>query len=188
MFSVCSPRSLLRQVEVTANLRRCTPGRSDYVHIGEIEDLASWTTWRPLVEVVKDTTLPDQPGVYRVRHRESRLEFYVGCTHIRPVVDRLREYMAGRDLNGLGEAVLDLAVNDAEWLQYRLVEVRAGRSARTVHWARAALERADVEVSLAFTQPEEDRRELEAKTIDLLPQEHLRNKAVLRKLMNGQMR
>jgi hypothetical protein len=59
---------------------------------------------------------------------------------------------------------------------------------RAVHWAQAASERADVEVSLAFTQPEEDPRELEAKTVDLLPQEHLRNKAVLRKLTNGQMR
>jgi hypothetical protein len=34
-------------------------------------------------------------------------EFYVGCTHRRPVVDRLREYIAGRDLNGLGEAGCD---------------------------------------------------------------------------------
>lgn len=48
--------------------------------------------------------------------------------------------------------------------------------------AQAALEHADVQVSLAFTGPENAARELESKTIDLLPQEHLRNKAVIKKL------
>jgi hypothetical protein len=135
-----------------------------------------------VAEAVTDPSNAGKPGVYRVRHRETGHELYVGCTHRRPVVERLREYMAGRDLNGLGEAVLDLALNDADWLQSRLDDVRAGKSARAVHWAQAALQRADVEVSLAFTEPGEDARELESSTIALLPHEHLRNKAVVKEL------
>jgi hypothetical protein len=156
------------------------------VSVARVDELASWTNWCPLADAVEDPPNANKPGVYRVRHRESRNEFYVGCTHRRPVVHRLREYMAGRDLNGLGEAVLDLALNDEEWLQSRLDGVRKHKRMTAVEWAQAALEHADVEVSLSFTDPGEAARELESKTIDALPQEHLRNKVVVKKLAKEQ--
>jgi DNA integrity scanning protein DisA with diadenylate cyclase activity len=67
-------------------------------------------------------------------------------------------------------------------LESQLDEVKAGRPSRAVEWAQAALRHADVEVSLAFVDLGEDARDLETRTIEMLPQEHLRNKAVIKKL------
>lgn len=56
-------------------------------------------------------------------------------------------YRRGRAaVSGLGEAAMDRALADADWLQARTDAVAAGAAWRTRDWARAALGRAELEV------------------------------------------
>jgi hypothetical protein len=50
--------------------------------------------------------------------------FYVGYSGTR-VGERVNEYLAGNDLNGLAEVLLDLALKDFDWMQRKLVEIKS---------------------------------------------------------------
>ena len=60
---------------------------------------------------------------------------------------RLAVYTTGKALaSGLGEAVLDRALADPEWLRQRLTALEANGARRAKQWSVAAFARADLEV------------------------------------------
>ena len=92
--------------------------------------------------------------------------FYVGYADKRWVRARLNEYFSGSDLNGLGVVVLDLALNDAEWLRPRLKAVEDKHPTEAVRWMKDAMERKDIQFSILFTDSPEEAKELEDEMIE----------------------
>ncbi|MFG2569171.1 hypothetical protein ACGFR6_27560 [Streptomyces sp. NPDC048567] len=81
---------------------------------------------------------------------------------------RLRRYTSGKALaSGLGEAVFDRALADADWLRERLAEVEAGRPNRATEWGKAALAWADLHICWAVTESGEMAGLLEKKVLAL---------------------
>ena len=115
------------------------------------DDLAVWSIWRPLSEA--PAAAPSVPGVYMARQRANGEVVYVGMAGERSgrgLRGRLSVYLSGKAaVSGLGEAAMDRALADANWLEAMLVEVRAGTPSRTRIWAARALTRADLEVRWA---------------------------------------
>ena len=75
---------------------------------------------------------------------------------------RLAVYATGKALaSGLGEAVLDRALADPEWLRRRLVELEANGASRAKQWGVAAFARADLEVRWTVTGDGPSARALE---------------------------
>ena len=113
--------------------------------------LADWSSWAPLLKSVADA--PAVPGVYMVRERHSGQVVYVGMAGERSgrgLRGRLRVYLSGKAaVSGLGEAAMDRALADPDWLAQRLLNVRAGRPERTRAWAAEALVRTDLETRWA---------------------------------------
>jgi hypothetical protein len=61
---------------------------------------------------------------------------------------RLAVYSRGKAaVSGLGEAALDRALADADWLRQRLGEVECGEPRRAAVWAQLVIEFADLHVS-----------------------------------------
>lgn len=119
----------------------------------QLEQLAAWSDWVTFAEAL--AVAPRLPGVYMARSRQSGELVYVGMAGERRgngIRGRLSVYSSGKALaSGLGEAVFDRALSDAEWLRARLADVEAGRPARAKEWGRRAFERADLELRWAVT-------------------------------------
>ncbi|WP_030274514.1 hypothetical protein [Streptomyces sp. NRRL B-24484] len=125
--------------------------------------LASWSPWVPVEQARLQA--PRQPGVYMARSAVTRVVVYVGSAGPRAsdrsgIRGRICKYTGGL-ASGLGEAALDRALADPEWLRVRLAEVEAGRAMRAAEWAKAALRRAEVELCWAVTSSKEEARALE---------------------------
>lgn len=107
-----------------------------------------WSEWLPFADAVQ--TAPRLPGVYMVRRTIAPDVVYIGSAGERRgagLRGRLRVYASGKGaVSGLGEAVLDRAVADADWLRARLAEVEAGHPRRVKEWARLSMEWAELEV------------------------------------------
>jgi hypothetical protein len=80
-------------------------------------------------------------------------------------------------VSGLGEAALDRALADADWLRARLREVEAGRPSRALLWGQAAIEHADVHISWATTKDRSTAVALERQVLDALRDWDLWNRA-----------
>jgi hypothetical protein len=87
----------------------------------------SWSAWVSL----SNAEVPRQPGVYLARQGAAGPVVYVGMAGERSgqgLRGRLRRYTSGKALaSGLGEAVFDRALADANWLRERLAEVETSR-------------------------------------------------------------
>jgi hypothetical protein len=90
---------------------------------------------------------------------------------------RLTVYSRGRGaVSGLGEAAMDRALADADWLDQRVADVRAGRAERTRSWASAAIARADLHMSWATTPDRAGALTLERAVLDALHETELWNR------------
>jgi hypothetical protein len=114
---------------------------------------ARWSCWLAFEQAVTHATT--NPGVYIAREAMTKQVVYVGKAGERQgqgVRGRLRVYGSGKGAaSGLGEAAFDRALADPAWLLSRLRQLQSGRASRTLEWARAAIERADLEISWAST-------------------------------------
>lgn len=127
------------------------------------EDLAVWSDWIPFAEVLR--SVPRSPGVYQAREGKSGPLVYVGMAgerHGHGLWGRFSAYASGRGMvRGLGEAVLDRALADPEWLRQRLAEVEDGQGRPAKVWSCLAFERAGLHVRWATTGTREAAIELE---------------------------
>lgn len=143
-----------------------------------VADLAAWSPWVPFAEALEHA--PRTPGAYIARESASGSVVYVGMAGERRgqgLRGRLRVYSAGKALtSGLGEAVFDRALRDADWLRQRLAEVEAGEAARAKVWGRLAFERAELEVCWATTEDRASAAALERACFDRLSSQALWNR------------
>ena len=138
------------------------------------------TVWQPLTAAIASNKSNKSAGVYLARYADTEIVFYVGYAGVRGVPARLTEYAGGNDLNGLGVAALNLALNDAEWIRQRLDDVESGKSADAVQWMRDALVRVPIEISILSAGGPPEAKKLEDEMIELY-EPTLLNRAVVRK-------
>jgi hypothetical protein len=149
-----NPRPVRGAALVVSSVSGGRHGRTDGVAdtLSDIEGLGSWSNWMPFSEAFRSA--PDQPGVYMVREGADGPVIYVGMggerrdsRRPRGIRRRLSAYASGKGLvSGLGEAALDRALGDPEWLKERLTEVEQGHPRRAKEWGRQAMMRADLHV------------------------------------------
>ncbi len=158
--------------------------------LATVEEMAHWSPWVPFEEALK--TAPLLPGVYMAREGAEGPLVYVGMAGERAgggrpkgLRGRLSVYLTGKGaVSGLGEAAMDRALADAEWLRERLAEVERGQPRRAKEWGRAALSRAGLQVRWATVPTAEAARALENRILGALADTGLwnRGKAVVFKL------
>jgi hypothetical protein len=104
-----------------------------------------WSEWVPFATAL--AVAPRQPGVYMAREGSSGGAVYIGMAGERRgqgIRGRLAIYASGKGLaSGLGEAVLDRALADPEWLRSRLNELETSGPRRAKHWGIEAFARGD---------------------------------------------
>jgi hypothetical protein len=145
--------------------------------VDPVDALASWSEWMPFAEAALNA--PRQPGVYLARTASAVV--YVGMAAERRgqgVRGRLTVYRRGRAaVSGLGEAAMDRALADPDWLRQRLAQVEAGAPARTRDWASAAIERAALQVRWATVPTGAEAKSLERAVLDAYADVALWNRA-----------
>lgn len=132
-----------------------------------MEQLADWSAWTPFETAVP--AAPREPGVYLFREAETGILRYVGMAGERAgsgrpqgLYGRLAVYRSGKGaVSGFGEAALDRALADADWLEGQLVALRQRGPSRAKAWARDAVVRLAPEASWAVCADREDARFLE---------------------------
>ena len=126
---------------------------------------SEWCRWDEALGLA-----PREPGVYMARDRASREVVYIGMagerggSRGRPqgLRGRLAVYTSGKALaSGLGEAVLDRALADPQWLRQQLAELETNGASRAKQWGVAAFARADLEVRWSVTPDAASARALE---------------------------
>lgn len=134
-----------------------------------VGSLAEWSEWQPFLEAAAGA--PITPGVYQMRLRDG-LIVYVGMAGERRgqgIRGRLSIYRRGRGaVSGFGEAALDRALADAEFVEAHLASVRAGQPARASVWALDAIRRLDVEVRWACCETKAEALSVETAVVELL--------------------
>jgi len=105
-----------------------------------------WSDWVPLAAAAAQAATA--PGVYVFRSEGQIV--YVGMAGERRglgIRGRLRVYARGRGaVSGFGEAALDRALADPDWLAERLDDLHKNGPTRTKDWAIAALARVPFDV------------------------------------------
>lgn len=149
----------------------------------QLEELAEWSTWLPLAEAVP--LVPKLPGVYMFREGDDGPIIYVGMagerrgSRDRPqgLRGRLKVYSRGKGMaSGLGEAALDRALADPEWLRERLAEVERGQPRRAKEWGKEAVVRAGLRVRWAATEDKASALTLERACLNALAKAELWNR------------
>ncbi|ROR35817.1 hypothetical protein [Kitasatospora cineracea] len=140
----------------------------------DVWEMAQWSAWVGLEEA--RSVVPRLPGVYMARSGLEGCVVYVGCAKERAgngsrpangMRGRIAKYTSGL-ASGLGEAALDRALADPQWLRERLAEVEAGQPVRAAQWAKAALARAELELCWAVTATGDGAKALEDRVIAVL--------------------
>lgn len=140
----------------------------------EVLHLADWTEWAPVLDAAVGA--PREPGVYLLRDADNGVIRYVGMAGERAgsgrpqgLRGRLGVYCSGQGaISGFGEAALDQALADPEWVEARLASLRSRGPSRAKEWARDAVARLAPEVSWAVCADREDARYLESEVVLLL--------------------
>jgi hypothetical protein len=139
--------------------------RDAYRGVGE---LAEWSAWAPLLDALPYA--PRLPGVDLLREHDTHRVRHVGMAGERGgggtpqgLYGRLSAYRTGHGaVSGFGEAALDRALADPDWIAARLREVRDGQARRTRAWVRDAVVRLAPEVSWSACHERADARHLES--------------------------
>lgn len=153
--------------------------RADYT---QVQVKANWTEWDPFPEAIVDA--PRLPGVYLLREPASGVIRYVGMAGERTgggraqgLRGRLTVYRSGKGaVSGFGEAALDRALADPEWVEAQLRSLRSSGPQRAKEWAAAAISRLAPEVSWATTPDRATARALEHDVVALLRRHDIWNR------------
>lgn len=145
----------------------------------DLLDDESWSNWVPMPTAL--SSAPQLPGVYMARQGGAGGDIiYVGMAGERRgqgIRGRLAIYGSGKGLaSGLGEAVFDRALADADWLEARLAEVRTGQPRRAKEWGRAAFQWAQLDLRWRATADRATALALEVAVLRALPNEPLWNR------------
>lgn len=140
----------------------------------EVEDLASWSPWMPFDDAVQHS--PREPGVYLFRDTRTCAIIYAGHAGERAgsgraqgIYGRLSVYRSGKAaVSGFGEAALDRALADPEWVETQLRHLRDDGPRRAKEWAAAAVRRSSPEISWAVRPEKADAQMLEAAVLLIL--------------------
>ncbi len=134
------------------------------------EQIARWSSWVPFADAVAHAPL--DPGVYVMRAGATGPVVYVGMAgerHGRGLRGRLRVYASGKAaVSGLGEAALNRALADLNWLRDRLAELQAGQPRTAKQWARAAIDHWDLYVCWTIAMDRSEAISLERRTLSAL--------------------
>lgn len=137
----------------------------------------AWSGWTSLADAARTATR--SPGVYRAKVGSNIV--YAGMTgerRGRGVRGRLTVYARGRGaVSGLGEAVLDRALADPDWLTARLHDLRVNGPSSAKEWAAAAFSRESLDVAWSATDGAKAAKELEHQILVELADVALWNRA-----------
>ncbi|WP_341229185.1 hypothetical protein [Nocardioides salarius] len=138
---------------------------------------ATWSAWTTLAEAVRIATT--SPGVYVAKVADQIV--YVGMAGERRgqgVRGRLTIYARGRGaVSGLGEAVLDRALADADWVVAQLEDLRRNGPTRAKAWAARAFDRQALDIAWTATATAKDALDLERQALLELADADLWNRA-----------
>ena len=148
----------------------------------EVQSKANWAPWRPFPAAIADA--PRLPGVYLLREPTTQVIRYVGMAGERVgggraqgLRGRLTVYQSGKGaVSGFGEAALDRAFADPEWVEQQLAHLRTAGPQRAKQWAAAAISRLAPEISLATTADRTTARLLEDEVVALLREHDIWNR------------
>ena len=148
----------------------------------EVHDLAEWSPWLPF-ETAREAA-PREPGVYLLREPRTGLIRYVGMAGERAgggrpqgLHGRLSVYWTGKGaVSGFGEAALDRALADPDWVEHQLRHLREHGAKRAKDWARDAVARLGLEVSWSVTPDRGDALYLEEQVLARLRTQGLWNR------------
>ena len=140
----------------------------------QVETTADWTPWRPFPAAIPDA--PRLPGVYLLREPGTGMIRYVGMAGERGgervpqgLRGRLTVYRTGKGaVSGFGEAALDRALADPDWVEGQLQRLRSSGPQRAKEWAAAAISRLAPEVSWATTADRAAAAALESEIVGIL--------------------
>lgn len=149
------------------------PDPSAAAAYAEVAALADWSPWLPFVEA--RSVAPREPGVYLLREPSGQIR-YVGMAGERAgggrpqgLRGRLSVYWSGKGaVSGFGEAALDRALADHDWVEEQLARLRATGPRRAKEWAQQAVLRLGLEVSWAVSADKSDADFLEKQVVALL--------------------
>jgi hypothetical protein len=147
------------------------PRRAAYA---QVQSTASWTGWHRFPDAIAEA--PRLPGVYLLREPVTGVIRYVGMAGERTgggraqgLRGRLTVYRTGKGaVSGFGEAALDRALADPNWVEQQLQSLRTSGPQRAKEWAAAAISRLSPEVSWATTADRGTARTLEYDVVVLL--------------------
>lgn len=139
-----------------------------------VTEMADWSPWAPFANALAEA--PRLPGVYLLRDPRDQVIRYVGMSGERGgsgrpqgLYGRLTVYRTGKGaVSGFGEAALDRALADPDWVASKLNHLRTTGPQRAKEWARDAIGRLAPEVSWATCADGPDARHLEAQVVLLL--------------------
>jgi hypothetical protein len=150
------------------------PGARDAYEI--LEALAEWSDWAPFGEALAHA--PRDPGVYLFREPSTHVIRYAGMAGERAgngsqrpkgLYGRLSVYRTGKGaVSGFGEAALDRALADPDWVADQLERLKTQGPRRAKAWAADAIVRIDPEVSWARCDERADAKYLEDQVVPLL--------------------
>ena len=148
----------------------------------QVEAAANWTPWRPFPEAVTDA--PRLPGVYLLREPGIGMIRYVGMAGERGggrvpqgLRGRLTVYRTGKGaVSGFGEAALDRALADPDWVEQQLRHLRSSGPKRAKEWAAAAILRLAPQVSWATTADRASAAKLESHIVAMLRDHEIWNR------------
>lgn len=140
----------------------------------EVHDLADWSAWAPFETAID--AAPREPGVYLLREPGSGVIRHVGMAGHRAgagrpqgLHGRLSAYRSGTGATGgFGEAALDRALADPDWVEAQLARLRRHGPGRLTHWARDAVRRLGLEVSWSVCADRSDAVYLERQVLAVL--------------------
>lgn len=163
-----------------AYFRSVTPNEA----IHAVDKLVHWSDWCPFNETTV-ATAPQVPGVYLFRLPDSHDIVYVGMAGERGgsgiaqgIRGRLRIYSRGRGaVSGFGEAALDHALADPDWIESQLLALRTVGPKRTKVWAQEAIAHLAPEVRWTECTSKADALQVEAQVESLLGPHTLWNRA-----------
>lgn len=139
-----------------------------------VRQLSDWSPWAPFAHALAEA--PRLPGVYLLRDPRDQVIRYVGMAGERTgsgrpqgLYGRLTVYRTGKGaVSGFGEAALDRALADPDWVASKLEHLRAFGPQRAKDWARDALSRLAPEVCWTTCADGSDARHLEVQVTQLL--------------------
>jgi hypothetical protein len=137
----------------------------------EVHHLAEWSPWLPFDDALAGA--PREPGVYALREPFTGVVRYVGMAGERAgsgraqgLRGRLSAYGTGKGaISGFGEAALDRALADPDWVERRLRHLRTRGPERARDWVRDAVLRLGLEVSWSVCVDRSDALYLERQVV-----------------------